>query len=110
MTVVIMPFLIIVPFWLLCVVFGIISLFSLRMRFLSVYAFVCSTAGLLLAIVSPFLICLIASLIKLVGTSWDDALLLVMALGAPLGFLVGAVAGYFLIVSVKRRHAAAQLG
>jgi hypothetical protein len=45
-----MPYFFIAPFWLLCIVAGVVLLFLPRLRFLSAYFLLGSTAGLLCSV------------------------------------------------------------
>ena len=97
-----MPFFLIGPICLLCVVVGALCLFSSRLRFLSAYLVLGATLGLLFA----FLLSLafLMGVAKLLGgTSLAWIPLLAYLFGIVAGGAIGIVAGVLLARWINRR-------
>ena len=97
-----MLFLFIVLLWMVCIMSGAALLFSARLRFLSSYILLGSTAGLVLSFVFSLLFLFVAA--KLVGgTSADGIAALVSLAGFLLGGVAAVIGGLFLARKVNRR-------
>src|SRR5438874_7853807 len=97
-----MPFFLIVPIWALCVVVGVVLLFSHRFRFLSLYLLLGSTSGLLLLFLLSLALLFLAG--KFLGGSPIAWLALVAYLvGLAVGGAGGVAGGLLLARRINRR-------
>jgi hypothetical protein len=100
-----MPFFVIVPIWLFCVVVGLALCFFRQFRFLSSYVFLGSTGGLILSFaLSTFLLWIGPRLISSSTSGWAGVILIVAYLaGIAIGGLVGIIAGFLTARKINQR-------
>jgi hypothetical protein len=100
-----MPFFLIVPAWLLCVLAGVVSVFFRRLRFVSLYLICVPTGGLFVSFVFSTLALLVGT--RLFGNlraNWIGVVIIlayVAAFGA--GGLLGVFAGFVAARKANRR-------
>jgi len=99
-----MPFFLIVPIWLLCVVAGLALCFSRQFRFLSFYLVLGSTGGLILAFaLSTFVLRLGPRLVSS-ASGWVNLILIAVYIaGVAIGGLVGMLAGFLMARKINQR-------
>lgn len=97
-----MPFFFIVPLWLLLSVCGTALLFSRRLRFLSPYIVLGSTAGLLCSVaMATVVLWLLGKLLGGTSVAWLAFVAYLMAI--VVGGGIGVIAGLLLGQEVNRR-------
>jgi hypothetical protein len=90
-----MPFFLILPLWLLCLVIGGVLCIFKRVRFLSLYVILCSTGGTLVSFILSTLVLVVMP--RLLPNMAGSGLLVVgmYLLGIGFGGLIGVTAGLF---------------
>src|SRR5580765_8059265 len=97
-----MPFFFIVPLWLLLLISGVALLFSRRLRFLTPYIVLGSTAGLMCSVAfSTVVLLLLGKLLGGTSAGWLAFVAYLMAI--VVGGGVGVVAGLLLGQKVNRQ-------
>ena len=93
-----MPFFLIVPAWLLCVVFGVVLLFFQRFRRIGFYAISISTAATAVSLVLSTAALFLGPRVGLqrMGQWSGIALIAAYVLAIGLGALIGALGGFLL--------------
>ena len=96
-----MPFFILIPIWLLCVVIGLAMLASRQLRFLASYVILGSTFGLLVSFVlSTTALLLFAWLAPRIGHHRLGAIGSLLGYIGLLGYIIGLVGGGFIGTAV----------
>ena len=99
-----MPFFLIVPIWLLCVVAGLGFCFSRQFRFLSFYLVLSSTGGVLLSFALSTLVLWIGPRLVSSASGWAKLILIAAYVaGIAIGGLVGMLAGFLIARKINQR-------
>ena len=90
-----MVFFLAIPLWFLCVVAGVVLCCFKSSRFLSSYFFLCSTAGIVVALALSTLVLWAAPRILNSANSWAKwAIVASYLFGTGLGGVIGGVVGF----------------
>ena len=90
-----MVFFLLLPLWFLCLAAGVVLCCFKNMRFLSSYLFLCSTAGIVVALAISTLVLWAAPRMLNSTDSWAKCVVIASYLfGTGLGGVIGGVVGF----------------
>jgi hypothetical protein len=97
-----MPFFLILPLWLLCIMVGVGLLFVIRLRFLATHILLVSSGAVFASLVLSTVLLLVAGR-AVGGTRFAFLALVIYLLGILAGGVAGALAGFMVALKVNRR-------
>jgi hypothetical protein len=98
-----MVFFLLLPWWFLCVVAGVVLCWFKNSRFLSSYFFLCPTVGIVVALVLSTLVLWVAPRMLNSTDSWAKWIIVASyLLGTEVGGVIGGVVGFSAARRVNR--------